>query len=138
MNKSEIVFELTSNDNAEDGTSDVVFSNTRRIAPMPFTFRVEGRGHEAQMMLTSTPNKGFVVNDYQVEELLDVVYTSDSDELSSYSYNVLVDKMKRAYMQEYKSKLGTNKCKDILKDAIDNNLINQITARGSYYRTDSL
>tara|TARA_B110000114_G_scaffold131995_1_gene138226 strand:- start:414 stop:1496 length:1083 start_codon:yes stop_codon:yes gene_type:complete len=138
LNKSEIVWELTSNENGADGTTSVKFTNTRRKEPQNYTFKiVDGEtDSETRVQIVGKPNTTFELNDSQLEELIRKVFSNDDGniiDLLGYSYSELTEKLIEVYTKEFSNKLAVNRAKNYITQLKDKGIINLPISRGKYY-----
>ena len=140
LNKSEIVWELTSNDNSEDGTTTVKFPTTRNTPPQSYTFKVvDGEtDSETRVQIVGKPNTKFELNDSQLKELITKVFSNEEGnviDLLGYSYGELEAKLIEVYANEYSSKLAVNRATKYITHLKEDGIIIQHTERGKYFLT---
>lgn len=134
LNKAETVLSVTKNEQDKD-ISIVEAQMCRNIEPEPFAFEINADGlpiiAENYEIRTETKNKRFDVTeieDFKKYELLTEVYSKGE----SFSYSELVMQLKLAYKNQFKSKIGDNRCKELITYCKNEDWLNQEKPKAPY------
>jgi len=134
INKAETVLSVTKNEQDKD-ISIVEAQMCRNREPEPFAFEINENGlpvlaENFEIRTETRKNKFDILDleDYKKYQLLTEVYSKGE----MFSYSELVIQLKIAYKNEYKSKIGDNRTKELITDCKNNNWLKQEKPKAPY------
>ena len=129
QDKSEIVIGVTI-DKENDSNRIVQSLASRNRKPDPFEFSINENGmpqiqefEVTESKLTGKKAPKTEKPDYQMFEILNIIYSKKTDEINYYRYGELKEQLVLEYEKKFKETLGENNAKKLLTKFVDKNWI---------------